>query len=166
MFEIVHLHHLWLVFTCAVYPPNCAAKNESIPHLDLPLIWNSNYFNKRDCCWYKMFTTVPDSSINSWESWFIFNLWKINTNQYYKSDFLECKKMQHVMWTHGITRWRTHNNYCTYLNILEAPREYVLHGLVPSLNWAPFWPLSMRMHLVAMPSPVSYCLLQQVKFHA
>ncbi len=35
-----------------------------------------------------------------------------------------------------------HDNYCTYLNygLLEAPREYVLHGLVPGLNWAPFWP--------------------------
>ncbi len=29
-------------------------------------------------------------------------------------------------------------NYCTYLNsgLLEAPRKYVLHGLVPGLNWA------------------------------
>jgi hypothetical protein len=31
---------------------------------------------------------VPDSRINSWESWFIFNLQKLNTNQYYESDFL------------------------------------------------------------------------------
>jgi hypothetical protein len=28
----------------------------------------------------KLFATVPDSSINSWESWFIFNLQKINNN--------------------------------------------------------------------------------------
>ncbi len=58
-------------------------------------------------------------------------------------------------------------NYCTYLNngLLEAPREYVLHGLVPGLNWAPFWPLPMSMHLVASPSPVSGCLLQRFKFH-
>jgi hypothetical protein len=35
-----------------------------------------------------LFATVPDSSINSWESWFIFNLRKMNTNQYYESDFL------------------------------------------------------------------------------
>ncbi len=48
-------------------------------------------------------------------------------------------------------------NFCTYLNsgLLEAPRKYVLHGLVPCLNWAPFWPLPMSMHLVATPSPVS-----------
>ncbi len=36
----------------------------------------------------KLFAMVPDSSINSWESWFIFNLQKINTNQYYESDSL------------------------------------------------------------------------------
>jgi hypothetical protein len=36
-----------------------------------------------------MFAMVPDSSINSLESWFIFNLQKINTNQYYKSDSLD-----------------------------------------------------------------------------
>ncbi len=29
-----------------------------------------------------MFATVPGSSINSWDSWFIFNLWKINTCYY------------------------------------------------------------------------------------
>jgi hypothetical protein len=44
-----------------------------------------------------------------------------------------------------------HNNYCTYLNsgLLEAPHEYILRGLIPGLNWAPFWPLPMSMHLVA-----------------
>ncbi len=29
-----------------------------------------------------LFATVPGSSINSWDSWFIFNLWKINTCYY------------------------------------------------------------------------------------
>ncbi len=31
---------------------------------------------------YLVFATVPISRINSWESWFIFNLRKININQY------------------------------------------------------------------------------------
>jgi hypothetical protein len=31
---------------------------------------------------YKLFAKVPESSINSWDSWFIFNLWKINTCYY------------------------------------------------------------------------------------
>ncbi len=35
-----------------------------------------------------LFATVPDSRINSWESWFIFNLRKLNINQYYESDSL------------------------------------------------------------------------------
>ncbi len=34
-------------------------------------------------CRWELFATMPDSRINSWESWFIFNLRKINTNQYY-----------------------------------------------------------------------------------
>jgi hypothetical protein len=36
-----------------------------------------------------MMVLVPDSSINSWDSWFIFNLRKINTNQYYELDSLD-----------------------------------------------------------------------------
>jgi hypothetical protein len=35
-----------------------------------------------------MFAMVSDSRINSWLSWFIFNLRKINTKQYYESDSL------------------------------------------------------------------------------
>ncbi len=46
--------------------------------------------------------------------------------------------------------------------ILGTP---LLHGLIPGLNWAPFWPLPMSMHLVAMPGPVSCFLLQRVGFH-
>ncbi len=36
-----------------------------------------------------VFVTVPASRINSWESWFIFNLRKINTNQCCESDSLD-----------------------------------------------------------------------------
>ncbi len=52
-----------------------------------------------------------------------------------------CKNIWHYM------KWAC-NNYCTYLNshLLEAPRKYVLHGLVPGLNWAPFWPLPLNIH--------------------
>ncbi len=35
-----------------------------------------------------VFATVPDSSVNSWESWIIFNLRKNNINQYFESDSL------------------------------------------------------------------------------
>jgi hypothetical protein len=113
-----------------------------------------------------LFTMVPDSRMNSWVSWFIFNLRKINTNQYYESDFLSAGKA-----TQYVNTWKyktaMHDNYCTYLNsgLLEAPHEYVLHGLVPGLNWALFWPHPMSMHLVATPSSVSCCLFQQIKFH-
>jgi hypothetical protein len=39
----------------------------------------------------QLFVTVPDSRINSWELWFIFNLRKINTNQYYELDSLNAR---------------------------------------------------------------------------
>ncbi len=42
-----------------------------------------------------LFATVPDSSINSWESWFIFNLGKINTNQCYESISLDMRNCKH-----------------------------------------------------------------------
>ncbi len=38
--------------------------------------------------------------------------------------------------------WQLYEIYCTYLNseFLEAPREYILHGLVLGLDRAPFRP--------------------------
>ncbi len=105
-------------------------------------------------CKMHRFATVPDSSINSWESWFIFNLRKINTNQYYESVSLNVRNCKHITRTHDITWEWAYNNYCTYLNrhLLGAPREYVLHGLDPGSNWVPFWPLPLSMPLVAMPN--------------
>jgi hypothetical protein len=78
---------------------------------------------------------VPDSRINSWELWFIFNLQKINTNQYYESDSLDAGITKRYMNTQ-FYKMASAYNYCTYLNsgLLGAPREYVLHGLVPGLN--------------------------------
>ncbi len=83
----------------------------------------------------------------------IFNLRKINTNQYYKSDSLNAGIVARYMNTWGYKTTNSYN-YCTYLNrgLLEAPREYILHGLVPGLNRAPFWSHPIGMHLVAMPN--------------
>ncbi len=54
-------------------------------------------------------------------------------------------------------RTAVHNGYCKYLNsgLLEAPREYILHGLVPAIDRTPLWTFLMSVHLVAMPQ----CLL-------
>jgi hypothetical protein len=114
-----------------------------------------------------LFAMVSDSSVNSWESWFIFNLQKMNTNQYYESVPLNVRNCKHITRTRVITWEWAYNNYCTYLNshLLGAPRENALHGLVPGLNWVPSWPLPLSMYLVAMPNPVSCCLLQWVGFH-
>ncbi len=78
---------------------------------------------------------MPDTRINSWESWFIFNLRKINTNQYYESDSLDVGITLQYMNTHFYKMAKAYD-YCTYLNsgFPEAPREYVLHGLVTGLN--------------------------------
>ncbi len=78
-----------------------------------------------------MFVMVPDSRINSWVSWFIFNPRKINTNQQYESVSLNAENVNAYHY-----KTTTTYNYCTYLNsgLLEAPREYVLHGLVPGFN--------------------------------
>ncbi len=92
---------------------------------------------------------------------------KINNNQYFESA-LDAGNNGTILDYMNLIIWQQlHIFYCTYLNrsFLEAPREYVLHGLVPDLNWAPFWLLLMSMHLVATPSLVSCCLLQQFKFH-
>jgi hypothetical protein len=50
---------------------------------------------------------VPDSSINSWDSWFIFNLRKINTNQYYESNSLKtgnCSILREYMTLQDVKR--------------------------------------------------------------
>ncbi len=44
-----------------------------------------------------------------------------------------------------------------------APREYVLHGLILGIDWAPFWPLLASMYLVATPNPVFNCILTTVQ---
>ncbi len=45
------------------------------------------------------------------------------------------REIQHDTWIHDVTI-RQCIYYCIYLNssLLEAPREYILHGLVPGLN--------------------------------
>ncbi len=58
--------------------------------------------------------------------------------------------------------------FCTYLNshLLGAPREYVLHGLNPELNWGSHRPASWVFFLCVLAHPASWCLLQCLKFHA
>jgi hypothetical protein len=51
---------------------------------------------------------------------------------------------------------------CKYLksHLLGAPRECVLHGLNPGLDWASFWPSTPCAFHVATPHSVSCCLSQ------
>ncbi len=99
-----------------------------------------------------LFATVPESSINSWDSWFIFNLRKNKQLLSYRHN-LHTKKRQWLLVTVGryvVAReqlFALQNNIyrqCTYLNIglLEAPREYVLHGPLLGIYWTQHCPHS------------------------
>jgi hypothetical protein len=107
---------------------------------DLRKLDTSTSTNKRACDGARFKSKLVEVMV-------CFQLAKNKHQSILRIEFPECRKLQHVTWIHDITRWQTHNNYCTYLNsrLLEAPREYILHGLVPGLNWAPFWPLPMSM---------------------
>jgi hypothetical protein len=45
-----------------------------------------------------LFVTMPESSINSWDSWFIFNLRKINTSYYTDTT---CTRKEAIIDGHG-----------------------------------------------------------------
>ncbi len=125
---------------------------------------------------------MPGSSINSWDSWFIFNLRKINTCYYtnihctyihgegFKSHTLAGYWI--IIWLFAsrmLVNWQRNNNdgicyhflletctlfeQCTYLGylLLEAPREYVQHGPLVSINWlrlCPQFGARVRSHAV------------------
>ncbi len=112
-----------------------------------------------------LFATVPGLSINSWDSWFIFNLRKINTCYYMNTAcarkwtatvgnnsmyilnnvYLECWFFnKHVS---GKEDWiflckHTSIDLCTYFGFgfLEAPREHVLHGPFLGIYWLQLCP--------------------------
>jgi hypothetical protein len=104
-------------------------------------------------------------TVNSWMSWFIFNLRKINTRECYSQNLYmhrngSCQLSEVSICSDGmnIYSYRTimHNDQCTYLisGLLVAPRKSVLHGLVPGMYWAHLWPLHRSMHRVATPNLV------------
>jgi hypothetical protein len=87
---------------------------------------NSDVIFRQGICWGMdspnklgryVFATVLNSRINSWETWFICNLRKVNINQYCNS-------------IHGYRIIMT----CMNDHLLGAPRKYVLHGLDPGLD--------------------------------
>ncbi len=83
------------------------------------------------------FATVLNSRINSWETWFIFNLRKININQHCNSIMI-CTNNIFQKLKAFLSYETILLQFCTYLNglLLGAPRKCVLHGLDPGLNWA------------------------------
>jgi hypothetical protein len=113
---------------------------------------------------FLLFTTVPGSSINSWDSWFIFNLRKINTCYcmtylIHEKAGIGCMLENIRTCVNNVTTVTldvgfpaifairlarrlkflftrcTQIEQCTYLGfvLLEAPREYVLHGPLLSI---------------------------------
>ncbi len=104
---------------------------------------------------------VPDSRINSCVSW-LFLTYENKHQLILRIRFPGSGKETSYVNAQRCQAWM-HNNYYTYLNsdLLKVPRKYVLHGLVPSSNWAPLWPYPM-----SMPRPAGICcLLQLFKFH-
>jgi hypothetical protein len=111
-----------------------------------------------------MFATVPGSSVNSWDSWFIFNLWKINTRYYTRltctwigttinsveggGEIIYVQQTVYILnipsqqvclcrgWGHLFTIMHIYQTmYILGLGLLEAPREYVLHGPLLGIYW-------------------------------
>jgi hypothetical protein len=110
---------------------------------------------------------MPDSRINSWESWFIFNLWKININQYcnwtrgYKIIIVAYR--QHITETHG--NFLHEGNHTIFiLYILERPSSW----RILQIHVRPSWPRSsvrLSLLLVLFPKYIS-CLLWPTQYLA
>ncbi len=71
----------------------CTAAAFSTAGLALPFLARFKHPVKN-----KLFATVLGSSINSWDSWFIFNLWKINTCYCMTCFFYMGKKRRLLAW--------------------------------------------------------------------
>jgi hypothetical protein len=79
-----------------------------------------------------------------------FNLRKINSSQGILREHIE------------IVQVRTHNHDLYILDLLSAPREYVLYGLVPGLVWLSFWPPSPSMPCHVQPSILLFISMYQI----
>ncbi len=128
-----------------------------------------------------LFAMMPESSINSWMSWFILtcekykqlSMLQLRSHTCIVMEVANCRKVAYVAMVLIFTvtgQQCIMVNVCTYLNIglLVAPRQYVLHGLVLVAYWTRLWPLLASMYLVATPDPVCAvysCYWQRFKFH-
>jgi hypothetical protein len=104
---------------------------------------------------------VPDSRINSWESWFIFNLWKININQHCNStrgyEIIIVAYRQHITETLHMG-----NQTIIILYVHQRPSSWCTSRICPS------WPQSrvrLSLLLVLFPKYVS-CLLWPTQYLA
>jgi hypothetical protein len=106
-----------------------------------------------------LFMTLPNSRINSWETWFIFNLPK-NKQISHTFDILYLRFFSFLM-NHE------HHIFYTHLYILErlsfaAPREYVRPGLILELDWVLSF---VALTLFVLAHPAACWLSQGFIFH-
>jgi hypothetical protein len=125
---------------------------------------------------------VLNSRINSWESWFIFNLQKNKQSVEAKIQSIASNEWSQihnqaqiiiVQETHNILGFLFflhnlhHHILCTYLSgyFLGIPRKYIHLGLVLGLDWTSCRLSSTCILLFGLVHPVSFCLSQRFMFH-
>ncbi len=80
-----------------------------------------------------LFAAVPGSSINSWDSWFIFNLRKINTCYYTDNSY----------WSWRVHTWQSCVSHCRQHACIENVHTWAsvfLRHLASTSFMVPFWP--------------------------
>ncbi len=113
-----------------------------------------------------LFVTVLNSRINSWETWFIFNLRKININQH-------CNSVMIIQRTYYKNSRHFPSYEKTYsYNFVHTWTAFFLEHLpnasfmasIPAWTEPPVSSVSQAYSLFALAHPASCCLLQQIKF--
>jgi hypothetical protein len=84
-------------------------------------------------CIFLVFATVPNSRINSWETWFIFNLRK-NELSVIQTTYCILSLSFSFPMNHGCYNFYIHLYILERLS-LAAPREYVHPSFVLALDW-------------------------------
>jgi hypothetical protein len=64
----------------------------------------------------KVFTTVPESSVNSWDSWFIYNLQK-NKHLLLHDTFVHGNGLEDILLLQVSLRIHRQRNHCDFLDV-------------------------------------------------
>jgi hypothetical protein len=120
-----------------------------------------------------MFTTVLNSRINSWETWFIFYLQKININQHCNSIhgcgiiMIHTENILRKLMAISITRESYSYNFVHTWTafFLEHLTNMSFMASIQAWIEPPVGSVSQVYSLVALAHLASCCLFQRIKFH-